>query len=413
MDQCTFSRPATRREFLKTSGKGIGLLAFSNVAPAFVTQSLRAGTPRPEKDRSILVLVQLAGGNDGLNTVIPWSDDRYYKLRPKISLREKDLLKISTDAAFHSACKGMHRLFEEGKLGIIQGVGYPNPNRSHFRSMEIWETASNSDEYLTEGWLGRYLDNACEGSPENHPCGLSIGNSLPDAFLSTEATNAFSLRPNSNRSGPMDPARVDGLTALEYPEHSNGHYLQHTLMNTLVTERKILEALERQKSLTEYPSNALGNALSKVARLIAAGTETRVYFVSHTGFDTHANQSIRHRRLLDQLSQGLLAFQTDLEAHGLAQQVLTMTFSEFGRRPTENASGGTDHGTAAPLFVMGSQVQGGLHGIAPGLDIAENTDLEHTTDFRAVYSTVLETWLSSDPTPVLGKSFAPMNFIQS
>lgn len=405
------SQPLSRREFLRQSGSGLGLVAFSSVAPAFLTNSILAGTPSPERDRTILVLIQLAGGNDGLNTVIPWSDDRYYGLRPNLGIPAGETLKLDDHHAFHPACSGLHRLFNDGKLGIIQNVGYPNPNRSHFRSMEIWETASDSDDYLTEGWMGRYFDNCCAGAPSADPLGVSIGNEMPDTFLSHSNTNLFSLAPGRRRNTQQDQAMLEGLESLSYKDGGNGSFLQHTLMDTLVTERRILELLDSGKAMADYPKTQLGRALSSVGRLIAAGMETRVYFVSHGGFDTHANQAFRHRVLLNELSSAMQAFQTDLEAHGLQDQVLTMTFSEFGRRPSENASGGTDHGTAAPLFVMGSQLHAGLHGEAPNLDLPKNKDLKFSTDFRSVYNTVLRKWFDADPFPVLGREFKELDFL--
>lgn len=396
---------------MRQSAGGLGLLAFSSVAPAFLTQSVLAGTPSPEKDRSILVLIQLAGGNDGLNTVIPFSDDRYYRLRPRLGIPAGKVHKLNDHLGLHPACKELHGLFHDGKLGIIENVGYPNPNRSHFRSMEIWETASDSEDYLTDGWIGRYFDNCCPGAPAKDPVGINIGNSLPDAFLSSSNPNVFSLEPNSRRRSPPSGDMADALKSLSFPDGGNGDFLQHTLMDTLVTEKRILQTLEQSKSLSTYPQTQLGTGLSKVAQLIAAGMETRVYFVSHGGFDTHANQADRHRTLLRELSQSMQAFQSDLEAHRLQDQVLTMTFSEFGRRPGENASGGTDHGTAAPLFVMGSRLNGSLHGEAPDLNVAKNRDLEFSTDFRSVYSTVIRDWFGADPGKVLGQSHPRLDFL--
>jgi uncharacterized protein (DUF1501 family) len=277
--------------------------------------------------------------------------------------------------------------------------------------MEIWETASDSNDYLSDGWIGRYFDNCCSGEPSTDPLGINIGNSLPDAFLSQSNPNIFSLEPNSRRRPPPNDDMANALKSLSFPDGGNGDFLQHTLMDTLVTEKRILQTLEQRKPLSTYPQTQLGTGLAKVAQLIAAGMETRVYFVSHGGFDTHANQADRHRTLLRDLSQAMQAFQTDLKAHGLQDQVLTMTFSEFGRRPGENASGGTDHGTAAPLFVMGSRLNGSLHGEAPDLNVAKNRDMEFSTDFRSVYSTVIRDWFGADPAPVLGNDYPGPRFL--
>jgi uncharacterized protein (DUF1501 family) len=410
MPNPSFDYPTTRREFLRQSASGLGLIAFSSVAPAFLTQSVRASVPTAEKDRSILVLIQLAGGNDGLNTLVPFEDDNYYRLRPKLALPKDGLHRISDQLGFHPACGELAELYKSGQMAAIQNVGYPNPNRSHFRSMEIWETASESEDYLTTGWTGRYFDNCCTGQPGDDPLGLSIGNEMPDIFLSEREHNIFSLGQTGGGRSVGEGMR-EALGRSEFAKSENAHFLQHTLMNALVTESTVLQRLRAYKPMVEYPASNLARNLRKVAALIASGQETRVYFVSLGGFDTHANQAFRHRNLMEQLSSSMAAFQADLVAHKLDDQVLTMTFSEFGRRPSENVSGGTDHGTAAPLFVMGSNLQGSLFGSAPDLDVKMNKDLSFSTDFRSVYSTIIEKWFSADPSKVLGKAFPGVDFI--
>lgn len=410
MHNTPFDLPTTRREFLRQSAGGLGLIAFSQVAPAFLTHSVRASVPAPEKDRSILVLIQLAGGNDGLNTFVPYEDDNYYRLRPKISLRAGDLHHAGNGYGFHPACAELATLHREGRLAVVQNVGYPNPNRSHFRSMEIWETASESEEYLSSGWVGRYFDNCCSGSPGEDPVALGVGNELPDAFVSENEHNVFSLGESRGRQRSVGE---DMLQAMQSggPGSGNAGFLQHTLMNALVTESRVQERLRGYRPMTDYPGTPLARSLRNVAALIAAGLDTRVYFVSLGGFDTHANQLQRHQVLMSQLSGAMAAFQQDLVAHRLDDQVLTMTFSEFGRRPSENVSGGTDHGTAAPLFVMGSQLQGNLFGTGPLLDVPKNKDLTYSTDFRSVYATVIRKWFDADPVPVLGGEFENIAFI--
>jgi len=413
--------PTTRREFLKVGTRGIGLLAFSRVAPSFIVESVAAEAPLPEKDRNILVLVQLAGGNDGLNTVVPFTDPHYRRLRPTLALGDSELLRIDDRFALHRACAPLHSLLSEGKLGIVQNVGYPNPNRSHFRSMEIWETASDSQQFLSTGWLGRYFDNACAGLPAGTPRGVNISNEVPQSFLSERAQPTFSLLPNQrapreNRASLellesmlQQPAAPAGADAHDHDE--NAGYLRHTMMDALVTERKFQRILSAYRPGTDYPGNPFAQSLRSVAALVAAGNATRVYYVSLGGFDTHSNQPGQHAQLLKTLSDGLAAFQRDLESKRLDGQVLTMTFSEFGRRPSENESRGTDHGTAAPLFVLGSRVKPGLHGTAPNLAVDRNEDLAHTTDFRQVYSTVLKNWLACDAQQILGTHHAPLAFV--
>lgn len=411
--------PSTRREFLHYSARGIGLLAFSRFAPSFLVQSTLAGTPLPEKDRSILVLVQLAGGNDGLNTVIPFEDSNYYRLRPTIGITKSEVLPLDGLSGLHPNCTALHQLFHDGKLGVVQNVGYPNPNRSHFRSTEIWETGSASSEYLTTGWIGRFLDNACAGAPSqpsDDPLAVHMTNELPQSFLAADPHATFGI------AGGGKPSKEDkdNLALLEklvgHDDHdhdANGSFLQATMMDALVTEKRVQKILGGYHPESRYPGNPFAQQLRNVAALIASGLSTRVYFVSLGGFDTHANQLNNHANLMKTLSEGLAAFQKDLESKKLDDQVLTMTFSEFGRRPSENESKGTDHGTAAPLFVMGSMVNGNMHGTAPNLKLKHNEDLTFSTDFRQVYSTVIDRWMGCPAKPILGETFEPLPFLKS
>lgn len=408
--------PSTRREFLKLGARGIGLLAFSRFAPSFIVESVAAEAPRAEKDRTILVLVQLAGGNDGLNTVVPYADPNYRRLRPTLGLGQDQLVTLNDSLALNAACAPLHRLLQDGKLGIVQNVGYPNPNRSHFRSTEIWETASESSQFLATGWLGRYFDNACAGLPHHDPCGINISHEVPQSFLAEKDHPTFSFLPNARggRGGRENLALLEDVlqaTARDGHEPDNAGYLRHTMMDALVTEKRFQGFLADYRPGAEYPASPFANSLRNVAALIAAGVSTRVYYVSLTGFDTHTNQLNTQNNLLKQLSEGLAAFQRDLESRKLDGQVLTMTFSEFGRRPGENDSKGTDHGTAAPLFVVGSRVKAGLHGRAPDLNVGPNEDLAFSTDFRAVYATVLGRWLDCDAPKILGQSYPPLGFV--
>ena len=405
--------PSTRREFLNMSGKGIGLLAFSRFAPSFLVNASLAATPAPEKDRSILVLVQLAGGNDGLNTVVPFEDARYYALRPTLAIAKDRVLPISDTLGLHPSCPELQWLLKDGRLAIVQNVGYPNPNHSHFRSTEIWETASPSDEFLSTGWIGRYLDNACAGSPaEDHdPLAVHVNtlNGIPESFMGAQEHPTFGLLANGvGRRDSEETRRLLGATGGPAPAGGERGFLQQTLMDSLVTETRVQQMLADYRPLAEYPANPFATSLRSVAGLIAAGLPTRVYFVTLTGFDTHYNQAGTQASLLATLSTGLASFQKDLAAHRLDDQVTTMTFSELGRRPFENESRGTDHGTAAPLFVMGSRLKGGLHGMPPSLDLPKNQDVAYSTDFRSVYATMLENWLGYPSEPVLGGKFAPL-----
>ena len=411
--------PTTRREFLNRSSRGIGLLAFSRFAPEFLVQSTLAATPAPEKDRSILVLVQLAGGNDGLNTLIPFEDPDYYRLRPTIGIAKDHVLRASDTLGLHPSCGAMHGLFHDGKLAIVQNVGYPNPNRSHFRSTEIWETASKSDEFAATGWIGRFMDNACAGVPaDSHdPLAVHLSSGVPQSFLGAMPHPTFGLAPGGGNRRDNEETRKLLETMIAKPgeggENANATFLKQTLMDTLVTEKKVQRVLGDYRPGTgvNYPGSPFAASLRSVAALIAAGLPTRVYFVSLSGFDTHSNQLNQQANLLTQLSEGLAAFQKDLESRKLDSQVTTMTFSEFGRRPSENESRGTDHGTAAPLFVMGSRVKGGLHGTAPALNLPRNQDLTFSTDFRQVYATMLDGWLGCPSARVLEREFKPLSVL--
>ncbi len=405
--------PSTRREFLRMSTRGVGLLAFSSFAPSFLVKSTLAAAPAPEKDRTILVLVQLAGGNDGLNTLIPFEDANYYRLRPTLGIQKDQALAITDQMALHPACGELRALFQSGELAVVQNVGYPNPNRSHFRSGDIWQTASDSDRVVSTGWVGRYLDNCCSGAPANHdPDAIHVGPEMPTAFAAQQGHVTFGLNPSQHMGADRNLPLLENLVEETKDDgHSNEGFLRQTMMDALVTEKRVQTILDGYRTAVAYPNHDFARSLRSVAALVAANLPTRVYFVSLTGFDTHANQANRHRELLATLSSGLSAFQRDLKVHRLDQQVLTMTFSEFGRRPMENESHGTDHGTAAPLFVMGSRIHGGIHGTAPKLDLARNQDLTFTTDFRQVYATVLDRWLGSASKEVLGADFAPAGFL--
>ena len=302
-------------------------------------------------------------------------------------------------------------LYKEGNLSIIQNVGYPNPNRSHFRSTEIWEGATDAHEFGDSGWVGRYLDNNCSGTPAlGDPEAISFGNELPLTIQGDTNHNLFSINNRPGRINRADYGLLDKMSG-EMDVIDNSSFLKQTMMDTLVTEERIQKLFTKFSSTVNYPGNRLGTSLKNVASLIASSLPTRVYYVSLGGFDTHQGQAANHARLLTELSSSLAAFQKDLQQRGLDDQVLTMTFSEFGRRPSQNESGGTDHGTAAPLFVMGPQLKNTLVGQAPDLNLKHNKDLQFSTDFRSIYSTVLDKWLECDSRSVLGRQFEHLSFI--
>ncbi len=412
--------PRTRREFLSQTGRGLGLIAFAGFAPSFLVNSVMAEAPKAEKDRSILVLIQLGGGNDGLNTVIHHENDHYHRLRPNLALKTSaGLHKVDDQISLHPSMGALHRLLKDGKLSVIQNVGYPNPNRSHFRSTEIWETASDADKNTYDGWLGRYFDADCSGSPGKDPLAIHSGSNMPQTFQAAKNHNIFGLGGGGGRggrkgarspSGGKDETELlmdlnESLASQDSASASdNGHYLRHAMMDALLTEARVGEVISNYKPSVPYPNGGLAQSLQRIAALIASGMETRVYYATLGGFDTHANQLGRHAQLLRELSDSMAAFQADLTAKKLDRQVLTMTFSEFGRRPSENSTVGTDHGTAAPLLVMQTGIKAPVVGTAPNLAIKANEDITFSTDFRQVYGTVLRNFLHADPDKILGPS---------
>jgi uncharacterized protein (DUF1501 family) len=432
----------TRREFLRTSVLG-GALTWT--VPAFLSntfsalQAEAAGSATQTasgKDSTILVVLQLAGGNDGLNTVIPYGNDYYFQARRRIAVPAKSVLRLNDEIGLHSALTGFKALYDAGNLSIVQGSGYPNPNRSHFRSTEIWQTASDADRIENYGWIGRYFDNACGGCDPT--VGVTIGSQMPEAFNARTPTGICMANPQSYRfnggnrgkDGEMN-ADEKSFRELNQPEDGGADnsgatigaidgtithhgspldFLERTALDAEISSDKIQAITRRVENQAEYPASQLGNALKLVAKLIGGGLPTRIFYASQGGYDTHTNQANQHERLLGDLGNSVKAFVEDLKAQGNFERVLVMTFSEFGRRVAENANGGTDHGAAAPMFVVGHKVQAGLHGKYPSLapeDLFEG-DLRYNVDFRSVYAGVLEKWLKTRSEPILGQKFTPL-----
>jgi uncharacterized protein (DUF1501 family) len=397
--------------------------------------------PVTGKDDTILVVLQLAGGNDGLNTLIPYADDTYHKARPRLAKKERDIIKLNDHVGLNSSMPFLGSLFKEGELGIVQGVGYPNPNRSHFVSTSIWETADPTNHSAT-GWLGRYFDNACAGADPT--VGISFNKTQPESFGAIknpgvclnspelyrwihsggdkdQAEQFFADLNQPNRAPlidedePSDGAsiamaaggKVGGITG-----EANLAFLERVALDARVSSKKILEIAAKHKTSVRYDGTPLSRNLNLVARMIAGGMPTRVYYVSHGGFDTHNQQINSHDRLLAQLDAGLKSFFADLKQQGNDKRVVLMTFSEFGRRVSENASAGTDHGKASCLFLAGPGVKGGLHGKHPSLTDLSEGDIKHTVDFRSVYGTLLQDWMKAPSIkPILGAIYPNMGLI--
>jgi uncharacterized protein (DUF1501 family) len=413
----------TRRDFLRS---GLALVGFGATVPAFVSRLAWAiGGPEDSAETAaaranlsedrVLVIVQLAGGNDGLNTVIPFEDDVYHKSRPRLAIPANQVLRLKGSIGLHPAAAELKRLHDEGWLAIVQGVGYPNPNRSHFKSTDIWETAS-PDGRRHRGWLGRYFDNACSGCDPLPPeSAIALTSEAPlslqgDRFQPLAFDDPRALQWDAGRDPLLARAREKLSEPDAKPVDSELTYLRRVAVDATVSADRIRRAASGP-SPVDYPRSAFAQALRTVARLVAAKMPARVYYVSLGGFDTHSDQKPRHERLLQTFSSTMRAFLKDLREIGHLDRVLVMTFSEFGRRVAENSAGGTDHGQAAPMFLFGSKLKPGLHGKASDLRKLSQGDVAFTTDFRQVYATVLEKWLRADSKAILGGSFTPLAVI--
>ena len=408
-----------RRDVLR---QGLLLVSVGFAAPAFLAKTgfaaplASAATTRA--GRGILVVVQLSGGNDGLNTVVPYADPLYRQLRPQLAVPEAEVLALDDTVGFHPALAPLKARFDAGQLAVVRGVGYPNPDRSHFRAMDIWQTAEPA-AYATTGWLGRYLA-GCQCGEQAHPPAVSVGQSVPRAFWTESLfvpalANLGSYRFQTDPRWPADrSAQLRTLRALDATHEALRPYaalLRQQSLNALASADELQRVAGGWSTSVEYPNNQFAQGLKLIGQLIAGDLGARVFYVQLGGFDTHANQKNTHQRLLETLAGGLDAFQNDLEAMGRADQVLTMTFSEFGRRVKENGSQGTDHGTAEPMFLLGAALQGGLYGVQPPLDDLDSGDPRYQVDFRAVYATVLDRWLGASVETVLGTPYPPLDFL--
>src|SRR5579872_3450203 len=390
----------TRRDFLKTSS----LLALAPSVPAFLAKTARAAAPAT--DGRVLVVIQLGGGNDGINTVVPCADEGYARARRELRLARETLLKISDSVGWHPAMQGAARLFDSGRLAIVQGVGYPNPSRSHEVSMAVWQTARfDAEEHKSFGWIGRALD-AGPRRAAAAPGAMLIGNESPPVALRGRRSAASAL---SNLDDFMlnDPLPPVGL-ATESEPADIAAFIRRSALDARTTAERLNELAHRVRTDGQYPPTELARRLSLAARLVKAGFETPIYYVIQPGYDTHAVQLPAHANLLRELSGGLLAFLDDLAISGLAERVAVLVFSEFGRRVEENGSLGTDHGTAAPVFLAGAGVKAGLIGAAPSLVDLVDGDLKMSIDFRRVYASVLEQWLGIPSADILGEKFEPL-----
>lgn len=407
----------SRRKFLASisaATAGAGLVSLAPQAPGFLCESAAWGAEQPAGD-NILVVIQLSGGNDGLNTVVPYADDRYLKARPSLALSSADVLKVDRETGLHRSLAGLAKLLEKNQLAILQGVGYPNPNRSHFESLDIWHSARLEPRERTTGWLGRALDQRQRAGPLSpDPLALHLGSEVQPLALTARDTNTPSIRSleQFRLETGGDPARASAIDKTVSAPRAGAsdllQFVQTRVTAALEVSRRLAAAGSDYKSAVSYPETGLGQKLKQVARLIDAGLRSRIFYVALDGFDTHSDQAPAHAGLLRELSGAVSAFTADLEEQGSLNRVATLVFSEFGRRVAENASRGTDHGAAAPAFVIGNRIQAGLLGPNPRLDDLDDGDVKFHTDFRSLYSAVLEHWLGWRAEPILGASFTPV-----
>ena len=401
-----------RREWIKASS----LIALSPSIPLFLRSSLWGAEADP-KGR-ILVVIQLSGGNDGINTIVPYADEGYARHRRELRIPTDKLTKINDQLGLHPALKPLGSLLDDGRLAIAQGVSYPNPNRSHDVSMAIWQTARmDPTEHDSFGWIGRALDENFVSAMPSHRTML-VGDQSPpvairgrkSAFAVTDRLTDLQLK--SNRRPPEKDSAASASTTGDLASNGLADFVQRTTLDAYATADVLAEVAAKSKSGNAgYPPNELGRRLELIGQLIKAEIGTSVYYVSQSGYDTHAVQLPTHERLLSELSRGLKAFLDDLKAASLDDRVVVICFSEFGRPVIENASAGTDHGSAGPVFIAGSKVKAGLYGATPSLTDLDGTDLKMSLDFRQVYATLLQRWMNVSAEPVLAGTFEPLAFL--
>ncbi|HVK49396.1 MAG TPA: DUF1501 domain-containing protein [Pseudobacter sp.] len=395
-----------RKQFLQ-----IGSLATASMMLPKFMKAFEAPQVVPPGNK-VMVILQLSGGNDGLNTVIPVRNDIYYKVRPKLGISRENALVLTDEAGLHPALTGFKDLYDNGSLGILNNVGYPNPDRSHFRSMDIWHSASDSDKFVDTGWLGRYLDAQCAGCDK------------PTQALELDDMLSMAMKGEQVKGLAMkDPRRLFNTSNEKFfreviKNHQDDHneqpvdYLYKTMAETMSSADYIFKQSKVHPTSTVYPTTDIGNSFKTIASLIFSDINTKVYYLSLGSFDTHVGQDGQQRRLFTEMNAAISAFVKDLQQNNRFQDVMLMTFSEFGRRVAQNASGGTDHGTANNMFfISGGLKQKGLLNAMPDLNDLKNGDLQHKVDFKNVYATLLKKWLGADDRKILGKELSYLDFV--
>ena len=394
-----------RKTFIRS-----GSLATASIMIPRFLQAFEHPAAVPQGNK-VVVVIQLSGGNDGLNTVIPVRNDIYYRERQQLGIRRTDALPLTDEAGLHPALTAFRALHEEGHLAVYNGVGYPNPDKSHFRSMDIWHSASDSNVILQTGWLGRYLDAKCAGSSRPTKA-LEVDDTLSLALKGEQVKGLAVTDPRRLFTSSGDAWLKAQMAAHQTHEEAPVDYLYKTMAQTLSSAEYIYRQSRQHPTSANYPDTELAKGLKTIASLIYSEIDTKVYYISLGSFDTHVNQDAQQRRLFNELNGAVKAFTDDLKANGRFDDLLLFTFSEFGRRVKQNASNGTDHGKANNMFLIsGALKKQGLLNPLPDLSRLDDGDIAHTLDFRQVYATVLEKWLETVAQPILGKKFGMLDFI--
>ncbi len=395
-----------RKEFIQ-----LGSLATASVFMPQFLKAFESGKLVPPRNK-VTVIIQLSGGNDGLNTVIPYRNDLYFSNRPKLGIQKNAALSLTDEAGLHPSLTAFKEFYDDGSLGIFNSVGYPNPDKSHFRSMDIWHTASDSKDYWNTGWVGRYLDAQCKGCDK------------PTQALEIDDVLSLALKGDQIKGLALeDPRRLYNTSQEKYfkeilAQHKNDaheqpvDYLYKTMAETISSADYIFKQSKQRPSSETYPNSDLGKGLKTIASLIFSEINTKVYYISLGSFDTHINQEAQQKRLFTDLNDSVKAFVKDLKSNNRFNDVLLFTFSEFGRRVAQNASAGTDHGKANNMFFIGGGLkQKGIYNPLPDLTNLDDGDVKFQLDFKQVYATVLNKWLGADADLILKQQIKPLDFI--
>jgi uncharacterized protein (DUF1501 family) len=397
-----------RRDFIRNSA----LVSGAFMVPAFL-KPFEAMAMSDISGYKNLVIIQLSGGNDGLNTIVPYGNDIYYQKRSTIGIKKTDIITLDDMQGLNPALSSLKEIYDQGWMSVINSVGYPNPDRSHFRSMDIWQTASDSDQFLTTGWIGRYLDANCQNN-KNPYTAIEVDDTLSLSMKGTKMKGVAVQDPEKLYQTTREPFFKDLVH-----DHSDANlnednlgYLYKTMIESYSSAEYIRNTSKTYNVTSQYPATQLGNQLKTISKFINSGLQTRVYYVSLSGFDTHIRQQDQQARQLKIYGDAVAAFVKDLKQTGKLDDTLVMTFSEFGRRVEQNASDGTDHGTANNIMIYGGKLKkAGIYNKAPDLATLDQGDLKYEIDFRDVYATLLDKWLNINNSQVLNKNFAGLQFV--